>query len=170
EPIGLEFRERIRQIDRVHRRQAPVDLDEDIDALADRIAHRARHFRGTPDMILQHIGAPGARNGIELQGGEAALEDAFRATRVILRLAHLVAPTVRVDANTRTAGAAEEIVDRLLRRLAGDVPQRLFDARGGAIKLQRAAALRIIVERDLKDVADVERIATDEIASQLFDL
>src|SRR5438552_11716373 len=128
-----------------------MGLDEDIDVAADRFAHRARHLDGAPDMVLRHIGAPGARNGIELQGGETAPEHAFRRTRVILRLAHLVAPTVRVDPDTRTAGAAEKIINRLLRRLAGDVPQRLLDARCGTIKLQRAAALRIVVEGDLPD-------------------
>src|SRR5262249_7372315 len=83
---------------------------------------------------------------------------------------HLVAPAVGVDAHARTAGAAEKIVDRLLRHFSGDVPQRLLDPRGGAIKLERAAALRVIVERDLQDMTDVERVAADQIAAQLLDL
>src|SRR5262249_48791254 len=67
-------------------------------------------------------------------------------------------------------GATEQIVDRLFRHLAGDVPQRLLDAGGGAVEFERAAPLRVVVERDLQDVADVERIATDEIAAELVDL
>ena len=66
--------------------------------------------------------------------------------------------------------AAEEIVDGLLGRLADDVPQRLLDPGGGAIELQRAAPLRVVVERHLQDVTDLEWIAPDQIAAELLDL
>src|SRR5712691_940551 len=170
EPIGLELRERIGEIDGVHRRQPPVRLDQNVDVRPDGIAHRARDLHGAPDVILRHVGPPRSRDGIEFQRGEAALEDALRGARIVLGLAHLVAPAVRVDADARAAGTAEEVVDRLLGDLAGDVPQRLLDARGGAIELERASPLRIIVERDLQDVADVERVAADEVAAELVDL
>src|SRR5207244_896624 len=98
------------------------------------------------------------------------LAHGFRAAREILWCLHLVAPAVGVDPHARTAWTAEEIVDRLLRDLADDVPQRLFDAGRGAVELQRAAALRIVVECDLQNVADVERIAADEVAAKLLDL
>src|SRR5262249_43830105 len=90
--------------------------------------------------------------------------------RIILGRLHLVAPAVRVNAHARTARTAEQIVDRLSRDFAGDVPQRLLDPGGGTIELERAAALRIVVEGDLQDVADVERIAADQITAQLLDL
>src|SRR5262249_13833480 len=80
------------------------------------------------------------------------------------------APAVGVDAEGRAAGPAEKIVDRLLRDFSDDVPQRLFDPGRGAIKLQRAASLRIVIERDLNDVADMERVAANKIAAKLLDL
>jgi hypothetical protein len=39
--VGLKLRERPGEIDGVHRREASVDLDENIDVLADRVADRA---------------------------------------------------------------------------------------------------------------------------------
>ena len=65
---------------------------------------------------------------------------------------------------------AEQVVDRLLRGLADDVPQRLLDAGDGAVEFERAAPLRVVVERDLQEMPDLERIAADEIAAELFDL
>src|ERR1700726_1743064 len=121
-------------------------------------------------MVLRHIGPPGAGERVELQRCEAALADGFGRPRIVFRLLHLVAPAVRVGADARTARAADQIVDRLLRDLAHNVPQRLLDPGCRAKELQRAAALRIVVECDLKDVTDVEGIATDEIAVKLFDL
>ncbi|HEY6373539.1 MAG TPA: hypothetical protein VIX37_23385 [Candidatus Sulfotelmatobacter sp.] len=44
----------------------------------------------------------------------------------------------------------DKIVDRLLRDLSSDVPQRLLDAGGGTVELQRAAPLRVVIERDLQ--------------------
>src|SRR5262249_40225624 len=67
-------------------------------------------------------------------------------------------------------GTAEKIVDRLLRDLSDDVPQRLLDPGRGAIKLQRASSLRIVIERDLNHVADMERVAANKIAAKLLHL
>ena len=89
---------------------------------------------------------------------------------IVLRLLHLVAPAVRIDANARTNRTAEQIVNRLLRLLADDVPQRLLDAGRGAVELQRAAPLGVVVERHLQDVTDVEWIASDQIAAEFLDL
>ena len=154
----------------MHRREPPVRLDQNVDVRPNRIAHGARDLHGAPDVILRHVGPPRPRDGIEFQRREAALEDALGAAGIVLRLAHLVAPAVRIDADARTAGTAEEVVDRLLGDLADDVPQRLLDAGRGAVELQRAAPLRIVIESDLQDVADVERIAADEVAAELIDL
>ena len=170
EPVGLEFRQRMGEVDGVHRRQAAVDVEQKIDVRADRVAHRAHDLDGTPDVLLRDIGPPRTRHRIELHGGEAAREHRLGAAGVILRLLHLVAPAVRIDANARTDRAAEEIVDGLLARLADDVPQRLLDARGRAVEFQRAAALGIIVEGDLQDMADVKGIAPHDVAAELFHL
>ncbi len=83
---------------------------------------------------------------------------------------HLVAPAVGVDADARSAGAAEKIVNGLLHGLSDDVPERLLDAGNGAIKLERAAPLGVVVECDLEKMADVHGVATDEIAGELLDL
>src|SRR6266852_3084277 len=72
EPIGLEFRERPGEINGVHRRQASVYLNENIDVVTDRVADRARHPYGAPDMVLRHVSSPGARKRVELQRREAA--------------------------------------------------------------------------------------------------
>jgi hypothetical protein len=170
EPIRLKLRERIGEIDGMHRRQAPVNLDENIDIRADSVANRACDFDSAPDVILRNVGPPRAGDGIKFQRGKSALEHLFRAAGIVLGQLHFVAPAVRVDANARTAGTAEEIVDRLLGDLTGDVPQRLLDAGRGAIEFQRAPSLRIVIERDLQDVTDVERVAADEIAAELLDL
>ena len=170
EPVGLELGERIGEIDGVHRRQAAVDVEQQVDVRTDRVAHRAHDLHGAPDVLLRDVRAPGARHRVELHRGEPALDHGLGSARVVLRLLHLVAPAVRVDANARAAGTAEEIVDRLLGGLADDVPQRLLDAGGGAIEFQRAAPLRVVVERDLQDVTDLERIAPDQIAAELLDL
>src|SRR5262249_42315091 len=104
------------------------------------------------------------------QRGESALEHRFRAASIVLGQLHLVAPAVRIDADARAAGPAEKIVDRLLCDLSDDVPQRLLDPGRGAIKLQRAASLRIIIQRDLNHVADMERVAANKIAAKLLHL
>jgi hypothetical protein len=111
-----------------------------------------------------------ARERIELQRGESAPEHGLRGAGIVLRLLHLVAPAVGIDAHARTAGTTEQIVHRLPGDLSGNVPQRLLDAGGGAIELERAAALRVVVERDLQDMADMERVSADEIAPELLDL
>src|SRR5262249_8045254 len=170
EPVGFKLRERVRKIDGVHRRKPPVALDQNVDIRADGVADRAGDLDGAPDVILRDIGSPRARKRIEFQRREAALQDGFRAARLVLGRLHLVAPAVRVDANAHTAGPPEQIIDRLPGHLADDIPQRLLDARGGAIELQRPAALRVVVERDLQDMTDVERIAAYEIAAEFLDL
>ena len=121
-------------------------------------------------MILRDKGAPRPRQRIEFHRGETAPAYRFRRPCIVLGRLHLVAPTVSVNAHARTAGAAEKIVDRLPRDLSGDVPQRLLDARGGAIELERAAPLGIVVEGDLQGMPDMERVAADEIAAQFLDL
>src|SRR5262245_32242216 len=170
EPIGLELSERIGEIDGVHRREPPVHLDQDVDVRTNGVADRARHRNGASDVLLWNISPPRAGEGIELESGETTLDNALGGTRIILRLLQLVAPAVRIDAYTRTAGPAEEVVDRLLRDLADNVPQRLLDAGGGAVEFQRAAPLRVVVEGDLQDVPDLERVAADNVATQLLDL
>ena len=171
EPVRLEFRQRIGEIDGVHRGQAPVHLDEDIDIGPDRIAHSAGDFHRAPDVLLGDIGTPGARERIgELQRGKSAPEHCLRGAGVVLRLLHLVAPAVGVDPHARTAWTAEQIVHRLPGDLSDNVPQRLLDAGGRAIELERAAPLRVVVERDLQDVADMERVSADEIAPEFLDL
>jgi hypothetical protein len=64
----------------------------------------------------------------------------------------------------------EQVVDRLLRLLADDVPERLLDAGRCAVEFQRAAPLGVIVERHLQDVTDMEWIASDQIAAELRNL
>jgi hypothetical protein len=74
---------------------------------------------------------------------------------------HLVAPAIGVNPHARTAGTTEKIVHGLLRDFSDDVPQRLLDTGGGAMKLERAAALRIVVEGDLQDMTDMECLAAE---------
>src|SRR5262249_56786927 len=170
EPIGRELRERIDEIDGVHWRKAPVDLDEHSNMRADSIANRTCDLDGAPYVILRDVSPTGAGNGIEFQRGESALEHCFSAAGIVLRQLHLVAPAVRVDADARTAGTPEKIVDWLLRDLSGDVPQRLLNARHGTIELQRAPSLRVVIKRNLRHVADVERVAANKITAEFFDL
>lgn len=99
-----------------------------------------------------------------------AVNHCFSAAGIVLRQLHLVAPAVRVDADARTAGTPEKIVDWLLRDLSGDVPQRLLNARHGTIELQRAPSLRVVIKRNLRHVADVERVAANKITAEFFDL
>ena len=170
EPVGLEFRQRVSQVDGVHRRQTPMNIEQDVDVRTDRVADCAQHLRRTPDVVLGNERSPRARNGIELQRGEAALQDGFCSTSIIFRLLHLVAPAVRIDADAGAAGAADEVVDRLLRGFADNVPQGLLDAGGRAMELERAAPLGVVVKRDLQEVAQLEGVAPDEITAELLDL
>src|SRR5207249_8703371 len=110
------------------RREPPVYLDQNIDIRTDGVADRTRHLHGASDVLLWNISPPRAGKRVELQSGETTLENGLGGARLVFRLLHLVAPSIRVDAHARTAGAAEEVVDRLLRDLAGNVPQRLLDA------------------------------------------
>src|SRR6266481_2700724 len=121
-------------------------------------------------MLFRNVGAPWSRHGIELHRGKAALHDVLGSPGVVLRLLHLVAPAIRVHPNARTAWTTKEIVDRLLRDLADDVPQSLLNAGRGTVELQRAASLRIVVESNLQYMADVKGVATDDIAAEFFDL
>jgi hypothetical protein len=133
-----------------------VYLDKDIDVWTDGVADRARHLHGASDVLFWNIGPPWSGQRVELQGGETTLEDGLGGARIVLRLLHLVAPAIRIDTHARTAGAAEKIVDGLLRDLADNVPQGLLDAGCGAVEFQRAPPLRIVVECDLQDVPDME--------------
>src|ERR1700738_3082788 len=99
-----------------------MHFDEDIDVRSDRVAHRARDLHGASDVILRDVRSPRAWKRVELQCREAALAHGFGRTGIILWRVHLVAPAVRVDPHARPAGTAEEIIDWLLRDLAGDVP------------------------------------------------
>src|SRR5207237_7317779 len=102
---------------------------------------------------------------IELQRGKSAPEHGLCGAGIVLRLLHLVAPAVGIDAHARTAGTAEQIVHRLRGDFSGNVPQRLLDAGGGAIELERAAALRVVVERDVQGVAGRERDSAEPMAN-----
>ena len=108
--------------------------------------------------------------GSNLSAVKPRFDDRFRLGGVFVRLLDFVTPAVGVNADLVPHRPAEQIVDRLFRGLAADVPQRLLDARGGAIELKRSAALRIVVESDLQDMPDLEGIASNQVAAELFDL
>jgi hypothetical protein len=58
----------------------------------------------------------------------------------------------------------------LLGRLADDVPQRLFDTGGRAIKFERTSALCIVVKGYLENMFNLEWIAPDQITTKILDL
>jgi len=153
----------------VHRRQAPVDVEQDVDVGADRLADRREHLDRLALVLLGNEGAPGARQRIELERGEPLLDHRCGSAGVIVRRRHLIAPAVGVDPDAVAAGAAEQIVDRLATRLADDVPERLLDAGERRIELERAAPDREVLIGHLGDVLDLERIAPDNVAADLLD-
>ena len=105
EPIRLELGERIGDVDGVHRRQTPVQLEQDVDVGADRLAHGAHDFHRVPDVLLGNVGAPDAGHRVELERGEAALHHRLRLGGVFVRPLDFVAPAVGVDADSCPAPA-----------------------------------------------------------------
>jgi len=82
EPVGLEFGDCVGQVNGMHRREAAMNVQEQIDIRTDRIAHRTQHSHSPADMLLWHVGSPRAGNRIELHRREAPFDDAFGGTQL----------------------------------------------------------------------------------------
>ena len=93
----------------MHRRQAAMDIQQQIHIGTDRIAHRPQNLYRATDVLLGDVGPPRTRHRVELHRAEAALDYAFRGARIVFRLLQLVAPAVRVDADARPARSASRL-------------------------------------------------------------
>jgi hypothetical protein len=111
-------------------REAPVDLDENIDFRADGIANRTCDLHGAPYVILRDVSPPGAGNGIEFQRSESALEHCFAALQIADAGFSLLASGIRpLRSNTSVASLGSPLVFRtasIFRRLKPDIPSSDF--------------------------------------------
>src|SRR5205085_7482745 len=73
-------------------------------------------------------------------------------------------PAVRVYSNLRPAGPADQVVDRLARRFADDVPTGDLQTADGRVKIEPAACAAVVEPHRLGELLHVVRIATEEVA------
>ena len=126
------------------RREAAMDLDQDLDVGTDSLAHRAYSldrdlFLRSPDMR-----PPRVVERVELERGKAALDHVARALGELLRRAGSIRPAVGIHANAIAAGSTEQVVHRLATRLADDIPQRLFQRAQCRPEVHRWPSQRVV--------------------------
>ncbi len=109
------------------------------------------------------IASPRAGEGVELHRGEAASDDLSGARRQLFGV-RLARPAVGVDADALAAGAAQQLVHRLARALAADVPQRLLDAADRGVVVHGAASCREVVVHDVVKCLIWRECSADDIA------
>ncbi len=74
---------------------------------------------------------------------------------------------VTVDGDARSAGAAQQLIDRQARDLALDVPQRHVDGRQGGHGHRTAAPVRAAIE-ELPDVLDLMGVTADQAGDHVI--
>src|SRR5258708_26506369 len=103
-----------------------MTLDQQIDRRADGVGSGADDVEREIEFAAREH-APVAAEGIELECGVAAAGDGFGFLREAFGRARAAIPSVGVGAQFFVATAAPQVVNRLIRRLADDVPATAFD-------------------------------------------
>jgi hypothetical protein len=157
EPIRAELRELPRPRDRRAGVEALAGVDEQVGRVAEAPPGLA-HERHVARLRLAH------RPPAELHGREAPIDP---APGDVVGLCRRVAEEhARIGAHAGLEGAAEQLIDGLVRGLAGDVPERHVDARHGVGAQARAAVeVRRLAHRGGADV-DCERVVPHDRAAQ----
>src|SRR5262249_43003375 len=170
EPEGLEGPQRPSHSHGVHGRQAPMNLDEQIDLRAHRVPHGANRLHHLLLGLAGDVRAPRPGKRIELERGEAARHRLLRLRRVGVRRLRARVPAVRVDADALAARPAQEAHHRHAEPLAGEIPERLLEPAHRAPEIHGAALARKVVVGPVCEVADLSGVAAHEIARELPDV
>ena len=141
-----------------------MDLDQQLDLEADRIAHRGERFDG---LLLRLIGneQPAMIERVALQCGEAALQLTQGELGRALRRRTIPAS---VGPDLVAHLAAQQFVDRHTQRFALDVVERHLDSGLGAV-LDRTAAREVAVVDGLPQLFNPEGILTSDHAAVFLD-
>ena len=169
EPEGAVGLDGLADADRLHRGEAAVHLDEDLDVGADGLADDGDAPDGLFLVLARDEGAPGTGDGVELHGGEAALDDGLGVLGELLVVAG-AGPAVGVDADAVAAASAEQLVDRGAGALAGEVPHGLLDAGDGGVVVHGAAAGGEVVVGGVGELLDLRGVPTDHVALELVEV
>ena len=156
EPARLERLQFFRDLNRGGRVEAPVHLDEDVEVRARFVPHGFhQRDRSQPFLPLQLVEA--RAEGIQLRGPVAALHHSPGRLGELLRRAFHRVPAVGVGLDLRPHRAAHQPVNRLVQRLAHDVPARHLDQRDAAHRYLARAAVIVqahVVERSARGRTD----------------
>jgi len=168
-PEGVVRLYKARDLDGVDGREAAVRLHQDLHVGADGLAHGPHPVRrgllGPP----VDDRAPGAGEGVELEGREPHPDDLGRVFRELVD-GPASAPAVGVDLDFVPAGAAQQVVDGLPGGLARDVPEGVLQGADRAVEVHGPALAREVGVGHEGEVLDVERAAPDQVAAQLLDV
>jgi len=172
-PVEIEVGEEAAELDGGGGRGAGVEVEHDVDVVADGVAHGFDAAHGA----LESGGAfdvLGDGDGHGLDGGESffdALLDALGELGGLDGLVHVferASAEVVIEAEGVADGAAEEVADGLAEVFALDVPEGLVDAAHGGV-VGDAAAPEVLAMHDLPEVLDAARVLADEEDGEIFD-
>ena len=110
----------------------------------------------------------GPGNGSNLRGVVAQSHRVQRA--VCAFLGRIPMGPAAVDAQRRPDRASEQVVDRLVEGFAGDVPHGDLQPADRAVDVHGAALEKHVLVGPVTEVADLHRVAADEVALHLLDV
>ena len=162
--------ERLEQADGHRGTHAAVEVDRDIDLLADALTHRGEALNDLVDHF-HVVDGPDRRDDGIFHNGEAVGETLVRylqhvGYREVAGVAGRL--EVAVHAHLVAVSAAEHFKDRHVIVLALDVPERHFDAGDGGAE-DGAAAVEGAAVHTLPEVLYLQRVCADEHGSELID-
>src|SRR6266446_4666101 len=108
-------------------RQPAVHVEENVHLRSDGFSHGLDVAHRLLLDVLANIGTPRPRNGVELEGGEAACDDLLSLLRQSLRGLGTAGPAVSIDPDLVPTGTAQQGIDGYPKLLASNVPEGLFD-------------------------------------------
>src|SRR5215471_2741143 len=121
----------------MHGGEAAVSFNEQVNVRSYGLAHSAYRLHGVLFGLAGDMGAPGARERVELQGSKTTCHHLLGFCRVCFGGFGTVVPAIGIHADFIATGPAQEIVDRYTKALASNVPESLFNTADGAIQLHR---------------------------------
>ena len=186
QPQGLARRQRLLDEHRPERRQrldilqrhrggaaAAVEVDHDLDLLADRLADRAHAARHLVDLArARRVVGVGDEHG--LQGPVAPLDhlvgalDQRRLVQALVDRGHLAEAEMGVDRHPVAGTAAEQAPDRHAQRFAEDVLAGHLDAGDGA-HADHAEPPEAVLGQHADQLLDVARVAAEQERRQVLD-
>jgi site-specific DNA recombinase len=163
-PEDVVLLDRLGDADRMHRGEPAMHLDQELDLRADSLANGSHTLDGRILDVALDDRVPGTGERVELDRGDPAVDQPLAALGQ-----RALAIRVGVDADPVAAGAAEQVVDRLLGDLSNDVPHRQLEPRERAVEVESTALDRHVAPHRLCELLDVERIAADDVGPEVLD-